>query len=53
MMVHLDSQFSSDPVELKSLIKSCNNTKKALGDIKYGPTTQEKNSIKKGEVCFL
>ena len=49
----LDSQFSSDPVELKSLIKSCNNAKKALGGIKYGPTTQEKYSIKKRRSLFF
>lgn len=49
----LDSQFSSDPVELKSLIKSCNNAKIALGGIKYGPTTQEKKSIKKRRSLFF
>ena len=40
-------------IELKSLIKSCNNAKKALGGIKYGPTTQEKYSIKKRRSLFF
>ena len=49
----LDSKFSSDPTELKDLIKSCNEAKKALGKVKYGPTEQEKNSIKKRRSLFF
>lgn len=49
----LDSKFSSDPRELMSLVKSCNNAKKALGSTKYGPTIQEKNSLKKRRSLFF
>lgn len=49
----LDSKFSSDPIELNNLVKSCNDAKKALGKIKYGPTNQEKNSIKKRRSLYF
>lgn len=49
----LDSKFSSDPKELSNLVKSCNDAKKALGKIKYGPTKHEKNSIKKRRSLFF
>jgi N-acetylneuraminate synthase len=49
----LDSKFSSDPNELGSLIKSCNDAKKALGKINYGPTNQEMSSIKKRRSLYF
>lgn len=49
----LDSIFSSDPNELGSLIKSCNDAKKALGKINYGPTNQEMSSIKKRRSLYF
>ena len=49
----LDSKFSSDPKELALLIKSCREAKQAIGVIKYGPTTEEKKSIKKRRSLFF
>lgn len=49
----LDSKFSSDPKELALLVKSCREAKEAIGTVKYGPTTEEKKSIKKRRSLFF
>ena len=49
----LDSKFSADPEELKNLVEACNNAKKALGVIHYGPSVNEKNSIKKRRSLYF
>lgn len=49
----LDSKFSSDPKELKLLVKLCREAKQAIGVIKYGPTQEEKNSIKKRRSLYF
>ena len=49
----LDSKFSSDPKELALLVKLCREAKKAIGKVKYGPSAEERNSVKKDGVYFL
>lgn len=41
----VDSAFSLEPTEMKQLVKECNAAWKALGEISYGPTEQEKKSL--------
>ncbi len=41
----VDSAFSIEPQELASLVKESERAWQALGDVKYGPTLQEKNSL--------
>ena len=42
----IDNFFSSDPKELKTLIKNCYKAAQSKGKIFYGPTNTEKKSIK-------
>ncbi|PEE40675.1 pseudaminic acid synthase [Bacillus pseudomycoides] len=42
----VDSAFSMEPDELKSLVIETERAWKALGEIYYGPTDMEKNSLK-------
>lgn len=42
----VDSKFSLEPYEFKILNDEIYNTWKSLGKIKYGPTNDEKNSLK-------
>ena len=49
----LDSKFSSDPKELAMIVKLCMEAKQSLGIIKYGPTTNEKKSIKKRRSLYF
>lgn len=42
----VDSQFSIEPDELKSLVIETNRAWEALGEIQYGITSSEKDSIK-------
>lgn len=42
----IDDFFSSDPKEMKTLIKRCNQSILSAGTIFYGPTKSEKKSIK-------
>lgn len=41
----VDSEFSLEPSEMKQLVNETKNAWQALGDIKYGPTNNEKNSL--------
>lgn len=49
----LDSKFSSDPKELALLVKLCREAKKAIGKVKYGPSAEERNSVKKRRSLFF
>ena len=49
----LDSKFSADPKELKALVSACNEARASLGNVKYGPTKNEKSSIKKRRSLFF
>lgn len=40
-----DASFSMEPEEFAQMVKDIRDVEKALGDVKYGPTSQEKNSI--------
>ena len=40
-----DSAFSLEPKEFKQLVDDIRNAEKARGDICYGPTEAEKNSV--------
>lgn len=42
----IDNFFSSDPKELKVLIKNCQQAAQTTGQIFYGPSITEKNSLK-------
>ena len=42
----VDSAFSSDPTEFNMLIKESINTWKSLGKVNYGPSKEEKASLK-------
>ena len=42
----VDSEFSIEPQELKVLVKEVKRAWEAMGDIKYGPTKDEKRSLK-------
>lgn len=41
----VDSAFSIEPEEMKSLVAETKKAWQALGEIKYGPTEEEKNSL--------
>ncbi len=41
----VDSAFSLEPKEMKSLVIECNRAFKAMGEICYNPTEQEKKSL--------
>jgi pseudaminic acid synthase len=41
----VDSTFSMEPAEMRSLVIESEAAWKALGDIRYGPTTMEKDSL--------
>jgi N-acetylneuraminate synthase len=41
----VDSEFSMEPDELKLLVEEVSRAHKAMGDITYGPTNDEKNSL--------
>ncbi|MEI2428170.1 pseudaminic acid synthase [Priestia megaterium] len=41
----VDSAFSMEPEEMKSLVKETESAWQALGKITYGPTEKEKNSL--------
>jgi len=57
-----DSKFSMEPEEFREMVNDIRNVEKALGEVKYGPTMQEKSNlafrksifvvkdIKKGEI---
>ncbi len=49
----LDSKFSADPKELKDLVRNCNQAWISIGNIKYGPTKNEKISKKKRRSLFF
>ena len=49
----LDSKFSSDPKELSLLVKYCNEARRSIGNIKYGPTKSEIKSIKKRRSLYF
>lgn len=42
----IDSAFSMEPNEMKSLVMETDRVWKALGKVNYGPTKEEKNSLK-------
>lgn len=42
----VDSAFSLEPAEMKQLVKECHAAYDALGEISYGISEQEKNSLK-------
>lgn len=42
----VDSAFSLEPAEMKQLVKECHAAYEALGEISYGISEQEKNSLK-------
>lgn len=42
----VDSAFSMEPNEMKSLVIETERIWKALGEVNYGPTKEEKNSLK-------
>jgi N-acetylneuraminate synthase len=39
-----DSAFSLEPEEFKAMVEAVRTTEKALGDVRYGPTTKEEAS---------
>ena len=41
----VDSEFSMEPDEMKLLVEEVSRAHQALGDITYGPTKEEKNSL--------
>lgn len=41
----VDSAFSMEPKELSSLVADCQNAWEAIGEIKFGPTKNEVNSL--------
>lgn len=41
----IDSQFSMEPEEFKKLVQECNNAFDSLGNITYGPTKSELQSM--------
>ena len=41
----VDSTFSMEPNEMKSLVNETRNAWESLGEIKYGPTNEEKKNI--------
>ena len=51
--VGIDSAFSSDIDEFKSLVNECNNAWESLGKINYGPTREEHNSKKKRRSIYI
>ncbi|EKN63426.1 pseudaminic acid synthase [Schinkia azotoformans] len=42
----IDSAFSMEPNEMQSLVIETERVWKALGEVNYGPTNEEKNSLK-------
>ncbi|MEC1715838.1 pseudaminic acid synthase [Schinkia azotoformans] len=42
----IDSAFSMEPNEMRSLVIETERVWKALGEVNYGPTNEEKNSLK-------
>lgn len=42
----VDSAFSLEPAEMKQLVKECHAAYEALGEISYGISEQEQNSLK-------
>ena len=49
----IDSKFSSDFSEFKSLVKGCNLAWQSRGKIYYGPTNDEKNSYKRRRSIYV
>ncbi len=43
----VDSAFSTEPAEMKQLVEECNNAYQALGEIKYGCSSEEEIKSKK------
>lgn len=41
----MDSVFSLEPDEMKHFVQECQNAWKAIGDISYKITANEKNSL--------
>ena len=41
----VDSAFSAEPAEMKLLVEEVNKTKRALGQVSYGPTAEERESM--------
>jgi pseudaminic acid synthase len=48
----IDSNFSNTPKQFYEFVKNCNKAWKTLGEIKFGPTPQEKNSYKNRKSLF-
>lgn len=41
----VDSAFSLEPHELAQLVTECRNAKQAIGEVQYGPTEHERDSL--------
>ena len=41
----VDSAFSFEPAELQSLVQECERAWQSLGQVRYGPTDAEMNSL--------
>lgn len=48
-----DSGFSMEPEEFKQMVDAVRKIENALGDVKYGPTKSEKNSIRYRRSLFV
>ncbi|MCA1055309.1 pseudaminic acid synthase [Rossellomorea aquimaris] len=49
----VDAAFSLEPNELKQLVTEANRAFDAIGQIKYGPTEKEKNSLKRRRSIYI
>lgn len=49
----IDSKFSSDFYEFKQLVKECNLAWKSVGKVCYGPTKDEKKSLKRRRSVYV
>lgn len=49
----VDSEFSMEPSEMKSLVKESERAWQSLGKVQYGPTTAEKASLKHRRSLYI